>query len=366
MLINVDDIQLFGTPAGIQELSPVLKSAFMMKWLGRLGEHLYLGLHFIRDCQAKQILVGQPQYASQILEGFGMTTCDGCYIPMDPEEDWSIRQDDTGLSDDARRLYQTAIRSLLYLMLGSRLDFAFAVTKLRQYCSSPTKQHWTGIKRVLRFVKATLNTYLVLSQRASTSTAHKSLVYGFFDAAYMNDTTDRHSTMAYVFFVGNSVVSWSSKKQASLALSTNEAEYLSGTEAIKDALWIKAFLTSVGIPSEQLTSIQLMGDNAGANALSRNPEYHSCTKHIHGRQCFITEMVEAGYIQVLYVATANMVANSITKPLPRTAFCRFMDMLGLKPMYLGEGLYVLQGQFSLRCRRCGLHFFSRNALHRHL
>ena len=291
MLVHVDDIQLFGTPAGIQQLSAVLESAFMVKWLGELGEHLYLGLHFIRDRQAKQILVGQPQYASQILQRFGMTTCDGCHIPMDPKEDWSIRQDDIYLSDDARRLYQTAIGSLLYLMLGSRPDLAFAVTKLARYCSSPTERHWTGIKRVLRFIKATLNTYLVLGQRAATSPAHTSPVCDFFDAAYMDDTTDRHSTMAYVFFVGNSVVSWSSKKQPTLALSTTEAEYLSGTEATKEALWIKAFLTSVGIPSEQLTPIQLMGDNAGANALSRNPEYHSRTKHIHGRQRFITEMV---------------------------------------------------------------------------
>ena len=206
-----------------------------------------------------------------------------------------------------------------------------------------------------------MHTYLVLGQRPHL---RENLVYGFFDAAFMDDTWTRHSTMAYVFFVGNSVVSWSSKKQTTLALSTTEAEYLSGTEATKEAIWIKAFLMSIGIPAQPLTPILLLGDNVGTNALSHNLEYHYRTKHIHGRQCFITEMVEAKLIKVDYISTTDMVANGMTKPLPRPAFCRFMDMLGLRTLQLGEvGLACVQIQ-GLQCRKCGLYFNSRNTLHK--
>ena len=115
-----------------------------------------------------------------------------------------------------------------------------------------------------------------------------------------------------------------------------------------------------------LKPILLLEDNEGANALSRNPEYHSRMKHIHGRQRFITEIVEVETIQVEYVPTAIMVADGMTKPLPRQAYCNFMEMLGLRVMSTKSEELVIMQMLELKCRKCGEEFGGRNALHKHL
>ena len=153
-------------------------------------------------------------------------------------------------------------------MLGSCPDLVFSINKLAQYSANPTQKHWKGIKRILRFVKATINAKLTLGNKDTTGEikptvfGHQqnptevtnpkvthSMVVGYFDAAYMDNTRDRHSTMGYMFFVAGSSVSWISKKQTVVALSTTEAEYLAGTEPTKEVVWIQAFLQAIGIPS---------------------------------------------------------------------------------------------------------------------
>lgn len=153
---------------------------------------------------------------------------------------------------------------------------------------------------------------------------------GYFDAAYMDNTFDRHSTIGYMFFYKSSLISWASKKQHTIALSTTEAEYLAGTEATKEAIWITSFLKGVGDPVN--TTTQLLGDNQGANALAANPEYHARTKHIHGRQRFLSEIVEKAIIKVKYVPTRDMLADILTKPQPQEAYERFVNLIGLKTM----------------------------------
>ena len=121
-------------------------------------------------------------------------------------------------------------------------------------------------------------------------------------------------------------------KQRTIALSTTEAEYLAGTEATKEVVWLQQLMRALGV-TNGLYPTTLYGDNQGANALARNPEYHGRTKHIHGRQRFITEMVEQGIIKVLYIPTCNMVADALTKALPRDRYWRCMKMFGLQVVW---------------------------------
>ena len=161
--------------------------------------------------------------------------------------------------------------------------------------------------------------------------------------------------MGYIFLFHGCSVTWASKKQRTIALSTTEAEYLVGTEATKESMWIVAFLEGIGAP---LTGpVQLLGDNQGANALAKNTEYHSRTKHIHGRQRFISEMVEQQAIAVTYVPTNQMIADTLTKPLLRDQFEKLRSMMGL------QGWDVAT---TLTCCQCGETHNSRNELHRHL
>jgi len=188
------------------------------------------------------------------------------------------------------RMGKSNIKQLICLTLGTRPDLSYSVNKLAQYCGGSTERHWRGVKRVLRSLKNTINKMLILGKvpRELDEEIPPYTICGYFDSAYMDDKRDRYSTMGYAFFCAGSLVSWSSKKQQTIALSTTG---LAGTEATKEAIWLQQFLKSIGMQKEHLYPARLYGDNQGANTLAHNPEYHSKTKHTHGRQCCITEMV---------------------------------------------------------------------------
>ena len=181
------------------------------------------------------------------------------------------------------------------------------------------------------------------------------MVTGYFDSAYMDNTFDRHSTMGYIFMLHGSSITWALKKQRTIAWSTTEAEYLAGTEATKESMWISAFLEGIGAPLSG--PVHLLRDNQGANELAKNPEYHSRTKHIHGRQRFLSEMVEQQAIAVTYVPTSQMITDTLTKPLPKDQFEKLRAMMGLQDCDVGN---------ALACFQCGETHGSRNELHRHL
>ena len=367
LIVHVDDMQMIGTKAGIGRLKGVLESKFMIKSLG--GGQLFLGLHIERQRHLRQITISQKAYAKQILERFGMLDAHPCTTPMDLHEDWEHKEGDILLDAEEKRTYQSAIGSLIYLMLGTRPDLAFSINKLAKYSANPTQRHWKGIKRILRFVKATIDAKLVLGKTQETtetkcpsaSNSHtipqNKLVVGYFDAAYMDNTQDRHSTIGYMFFISGSPVSWMSNKQRVVALSTTEAEYLAGTEATKEAVWIQTFLQAIGIPRESILPIQLYGDNQSTNALAKNPEYHVRTKHIHGKQKYITEMVEQGVIGVTYIPTTCMIADTLTKALPRTKYEDHMRLMRV---------WCIKENKDKTCWTCAFMCESKNGLHRHL
>ena len=141
------------------------------------------------------LLISQEKYAFDIVARFGLKDANGCTTPIKTKVDSSIGEQDVSLDDMGKQRYQAAIGSLIYLMLGSRPDLAYAINKLAQYSSMHMEKHWKAVKRILRFVKYTSYTSLILGKRSD-----KDPLVGYFDAAYMNDTTDRHSTMGYMFF----------------------------------------------------------------------------------------------------------------------------------------------------------------------
>lgn len=316
ILVYVDDMMVMGQTDAVKEVIQGLEKKFQLKRIGPAGKELFLGLQLKRDREKKTFEVSQGNYARQIQKKFGMEGCAESDTPLDRGIDWSTKESDVVLNKDLKKTYQAAIGCLIYLVLGSRPDLAFAVNKLAQFASKPTTKHWSGVKRVCRFIKGLLDASLILGLQPVGRLSSTGLIVGYFDAAFIDDKTDRQSTMAYAFFCGGSLVLWCSRKQRTIALSTTEAEYLAGTEATKEAIWIQVFLQSLGIERDRVCPAVLLGDNQGANSLSKNPEYHSRTKHIHGRQRFITKMWEEGKINVKYVPTNVMIADTLTKPLP--------------------------------------------------
>ena len=150
---------------------------------------------------------------------------------------------------------------------------------------------------------------------------------GYSDADWAGDLDTRRSTSGYVFQIGDSTVSWSSKRQSTVAKSTAEAEYVALSFATQEAVWLRQLLDSLGFPARDATVI--FEDNNGAIDLSRNDKYHNRTKHIDISHHFVRERVESKEIDVLPCNTNDMVADILTKGIPRVQFEKLREMLGV-------------------------------------
>ena len=188
--------------------------------------------------------------------------------------------------------------------------------------SKPSQSHWKCAKRVLRYIKGSLNVGLKFD--ASSQTAVD--VIGFTDADWAGDVDERKSTSGYVFRICGGTISWRSKRQEIVALSSTEAEYIALSFAAQELMWLRSFLKDLGY--EQQSNL-LYEDNQGAIALSKNPENHSRTKHIDVRYHFVRDLVNKTKIQIQYCPTNVMLADLMTKGLPRQRYEELCKKLGI-------------------------------------
>lgn len=153
------------------------------------------------------------------------------------------------------------------------------------------------------------------------------MLRGYCDADWAGDEGDRRSTTGYVFMLGVGAISWNSKRQPTIALSTTEAEYMAMSQCTKEAIWLRQLLADVGFVQQGGT--QVLCDNQGAIALAKNPTHHSRTKHIDVQHHFIREQVEDQVIELKYVPTQAMVADVLTKALGKSQHLILIEKMGL-------------------------------------
>lgn len=192
---------------------------------------------------------------------------------MDPNVMLSRSQCPTALADIAKMRkipYREAVGSLMYAAIGTRPDIAFAVSTLAQFNDNPGWVHWDAVKRVFRYLLGTKALSLVYGGDMKG-------LEGFVDADGALQE-HRRTIMGYLFLVDGGAVSWSSKKQELVTLSTTEAEYVAATHAAKEAIWIRHLIGEVFRPLAQPTT--LYSDSQSAIALTEDGNYHACTKHI--------------------------------------------------------------------------------------
>jgi hypothetical protein len=166
----------------------------------------------------------------------------------------------------------------MYAVIGTRADLAFTVTLLSQFSSNPSKEYLAAAKHTLRYLKLTKDWMLKYLKPTTDITCYT-------DSSYASDQDDRKSFSGYVLYCGKSAISWYSKKQNSVALSTTEAEYMAMSPAAKQLIWIKNGLKELGITSE----MGMLGDDQGALELAKNPRIHSRSKHIDVHYHFTRE-----------------------------------------------------------------------------
>lgn len=329
--VYVDDLLLVGQDKEeISKVKKALNERFKMTDLGPC--QYYLGIRIRRDRRNRTIYLDQQGYINKILELHGMSTGKAVDTPMTTTK-LQKAKDGYIAPEEMKRNYQSAVGSLMYLMMGTRPDIAYAVSCVSRYSSNPTDPHWQAVKRIFRYLIGSKNLCLVYQGELEP-------LAGYTDADWAGDPDTRRSTSGYVFDLGSAVVSWSSKRQPVVATSSCEAEYRGQANAAKEAIWLKRLFQELSPDSEggdgdaevktAPSTVVIYADNQGAIALAKNPTDHSRTKHIEIQQHFVREKVAEGEIELEYVRTEDMVADGLTKALPRDSFLRFREALGLR------------------------------------
>lgn len=314
--VYVDDILMCGPDKGeIRDLKAKLSNQFEMTDCGACKH--YLGMLITRNRSLQTLTLSQETYLTGVLKDFGLQDAKAVTTPMEPGAYLATGIAEPGLITQ----YQKAIGSLMYAMTQMWPDIAYAVSTLSQFAHNPNNTHWKALKRVFRYVWGTLD--VVIEYKSSDRLG----LLGYSDSDWGGDLESRRSMSGYVFKMANGPVSWSSKRQKTVALSSCEAEYMALTEATKEAVWMHGLLKELGLKGFETVTIRM--DNQGAIALAKNPEFHARTKHIDICHHFIREVESRGLIHLDYIPTSDMTADRLTKPLPTLKFTHFIDLIGL-------------------------------------
>lgn len=275
----------------------------------------YLGLQ-IEQMIDGSIQISQEAYAKKVIRKFGMEDAHPVSTPME-----NHRALDADIEGKASAFpYREAVGSLIYLANGTRPDICFAVNFVSRYMERPTSVHVEAVKRIIKYLKGTLNFGLFYYSNTTFD------VRCYSDADYAGCVETRRSTTGYCITMGGSILSWCSERQDSVSRSTTESEYIASSEAVRELVWLKRLLMELIGPFEP----SLMMDNASAVKLVKNPEQHKRTKHIEVRYHFIREKYYNKEFSIQEVSSHDQLADIFTKPMakPRIAFLR--DALNIK------------------------------------
>ena len=320
--IYVDDLLVVGpSKRDIAHVKRSLGNRFDMSDLGHC--HQYLGIHVRRDRATRSIYLNQRSYIEKFLQDHDMWDVKTAVTPIDSGK---LCNAPSGYRapDSLKHRYQRAVGSLMYAMLGTRPDIAFAVSIVSRYSANPTLEHWAAVARIFRYLRGTADLELVF-------TGDLSPLVGYSDADWAGDVESRRSTSGYAFSLGTWPIRWSSKRQSTVALSTCEAECIGQTQATKEAVWLRSLLAEVASMDEcDLPTTIIYGDNQGAISLAKNPKFHGRSKHIDIQHHYVREKVNDGTVGLAYVETGKQIADGLTKSLSKVPFIQFRKALGLQ------------------------------------
>lgn len=248
-----------------------------------------------------------------------MLHCKPVNTPMSNTEKLSSYKGSSLNPEDSTK-YRIVVGALQYLTL-TRPDISFAVNNVCQYLHSPTEDHWTAVKRILRYVKHTLQMGLRIERSSS------SVVSGFSNADWAGCIDDRRSTGGLAIYFGSNLISWSARKQATISRSSTEAEYKAMANATAEIIWVQSILKELSIKSP--TAARLWCDNLGATYLSANPVFHARNKHIEINYHFVRERVAQGLLHIKFISMNDQIADGLTKALPVRKMQEFRNNLNL-------------------------------------
>ncbi|UYV70127.1 hypothetical protein LAZ67_7001882 [Cordylochernes scorpioides] len=285
----------------------------------------FLGLQIYRDRTTKMLFLHQASYIERTLEHYNLLEIKLQSVPSDPYSKLTKEmcpRDNQEIEEMNKIPYRQTIGSLMYLMTGTRPDIAYAVSRVSQFMNNPGPSHWTAVKKIFGYLKATKNIGICFGGSSCTTS-----LIGFSDADFAGDLDTRKSTTGYVFMLNNGPISWCSQKQNCVSLSTTESEYIAASKATKEAIWLRQLLRE--LHQEQVKPTTIFCDNQSCIRLVHNPEYHKRTKHIDISYHFIRDHFQKHAIDLLYVCSNDQAADIFKKALPPERYRRLRSQLGL-------------------------------------
>ena len=319
-----------------KDIKTALSKRFQITDLGPMAHYLEMQLN--KDRPQRILWLSQRAYLKKILKDHNFLNSKPMFTSMNTGTKLKAAPAGYIAKSEFKHIYQSAVDSLMYTMLETRPDIAYAVFVVNRYAFNPTKNHWTTVKRIFRYLKDTLHLRLTFSSLLRP-------LANWTDANWAGDNNTRRFISDYIFNLDNAAITWFSKRQPTIALSICETKYMSQTQAVKEAIWLFDLLNELDTssmpinidegliafeifePVYSLVATIIYCDNQGTQALAKNFINHSRMKHMDIQHHFVREKIAEGQIQLKHVPTQNQIADGLIKPLPRNAFEKFRNAL---------------------------------------
>ena len=328
--LYVDDLILAcATTFLLMELKRKLQERYKMTDLGAIGK--ILGIRAVQSHNRNTISLCQSDYITEMLERLSFSQLNSVRTPVEPGTQRSVRDCPTmeeGCRAMAKVDYRGAVGCLLWLANATRPDISFAVSQVSRFLENPGEAHWAAVKRICRYLPGTKELAIVYTSGAlhhNDVEGYYSYVQpgelpmiGYVDSDYATCKDTRRSVTGYVFYLAGGPVSWASRKQASVTLSTTEAEFMAACAATQESLWLKMILEE--LQQEVPRPMILYEDNQACIFLANSESNHQRAKHIHVREMFIKQHVSAGDVALEKVDTKDNIADLFTKALVLVTF----------------------------------------------
>ncbi|KAL5797904.1 hypothetical protein ACOSQ2_002724 [Xanthoceras sorbifolium] len=317
LLIYVDDILITGNdPVSIAATKKFLHSHFHLKDLGNLK--YFLGIEV--STSKKGIFISQRKYALEIIKDVGLLGV----APIDTPMERGLKLSDKGdlLRDSSQ--YRRLVGRLIYLTV-SRPDITYAVHVLSRFMHQPRKFHMEAALRVVRYLKGAPGKGLFFSSNSDFK------LRAYCDSDWAGCSLTRRSTTGYCVFLGPSLISWRSKRQKTVSLSSAEAEYRAMTGACCELTWLRYLLKDLGLSHHG--PALLYCDNKAALHIAANPVFHERTRHIEMNCHYIRDKIQDGSVTTKYVSSTHQLADVLTKPLGKVFFVPMIHKLGVQDIH---------------------------------
>ncbi|KAL3677349.1 hypothetical protein R1sor_027297 [Riccia sorocarpa] len=312
--VYVDDLLITGSHTEkLHWLVEQLHQQFDLSSVGEMTD--YLRVRFTKVPAG--ILMSQPDFINKILTDANMQTCNPCQTPMEAGLQLSSSPEEQAVDEHD---YRSTIGQLIHLT-HTRPDISYSVSILSRFMSAPKIPHLQATKRLLRYLKGTKDFGVLFSKDNDVQ------ICGFTDADWAGCKETRRSTTGFIFMLGRSPITWSSKKQPTVACSSTKAEYRALSEGAKEAIWLQALASDLALHTNQ--KIKIWCDNVSSIKLAKNPVFHARTKHVEIHYHHVRELVAAGHIDVQQISSKEQTADILTKALGKSRFLELRPKLGV-------------------------------------